>query len=63
MMWQIMKKSDFLIRISFVDIIFQPIAGIIAPDNMFVINFKNANTLYSKLISFIINKMIYFKVY
>lgn len=41
------RKLDFLIGTSFADIIFQPTAGIIAPDNMFVINFKNENTLYS----------------
>lgn len=33
------KKLDFLIGASFADLIFQPTAGIIAPDNMFVINF------------------------
>lgn len=43
-----MKKNlDFLIGATFVDFIFQPTKGIIAPDNMFVINFKNMNILYS----------------
>lgn len=43
-----MKKNlDFLIGATFVDFIFQPTKGIIAPDNMFEINFKNMNILYS----------------
>ena len=41
------KKLDFLIGASFADLIFQPTAGIIAPDNMLIINFKNENILYS----------------
>lgn len=41
------KKLDFLIGASFADLIFQPTAGIIAPDNMLIINFENENILYS----------------
>ena len=33
------RKLDFKIVTSFADIIFQPIAWIIAPDNMFIIKF------------------------